>query len=83
MQLLVESNPDFNVSHQDLCEVVRDSDGIFEDELVIMKNTTWMRNTESSTAQTKYWRILFKVPSLISWKDMKEINWNKKWFMNR
>jgi hypothetical protein len=73
MQLLVESNPDLKVSHQDLCEVVRDSDGIFEDELVIMKNMTWMRNRESSTAQTKYWRILFKV----------EINWNKKWFMNR
>jgi hypothetical protein len=39
MQLLFESNPDIKLSHQDLYEVIRNADGIFDDELVIMKNT--------------------------------------------
>ena len=32
-------NLDIKVSHQDLYEVIRNADGIFDDELVIMKNT--------------------------------------------
>jgi beta-xylosidase len=37
IQLVFESNPDIKVSHQDLCEIIRDADGLFEDERVVMK----------------------------------------------
>ncbi len=83
VQLLFESNPDIKVSHQDLCEVIRDADGIFEDELVVMKNTDMDKEHKEQYSADKLWMILLKVLSLTFWKNMKEISWNKKWFMNR
>jgi hypothetical protein len=83
VQLLFESNPDIKVSHQDLCEVIRNADGIFEDELVVMKNTDMDKEHKEQYSADKLWMILLKVLSLTFWKNMKEISWNKKWFMNR
>jgi len=76
-------NLDIKVSHQDLYEVIRDADDIFEDELVIMKNTDMDKEHKEQYSADKLLEDLVKVPSLIFWKDMKEINWNKKGFMNR
>jgi len=76
-------NLDIKVSHQDLYEVIRDADDIFEDELVIMKNTDMDKEHKEQYSADKLLEDLVKVPSLIFLEDMKEINWNKKGFMNR
>jgi hypothetical protein len=41
--------PDIKVIHQDLCEVIRDVDGIFEDEHTVMKSTKMVEEHQDST----------------------------------
>jgi hypothetical protein len=48
-----------------------------------MKNTDMDKEHKEQYSADKLLEDLVKVPSLIFLEDMKEINWNKKGFMNR